>query len=92
MVVERRPLLVLERSVAGKTIQAVRILARADCTSRARIGARREKATVFSGSQTHPATVIPAGSNWSGDGGNEVGKAFDGKDRFSGSASPQAVT
>ena len=33
------------------------------------------------GRETHPATVIPAGSNRSGDGGNEVVKAFDGKDR-----------
>jgi hypothetical protein len=49
---------------------------------------RREKAAVFSGGQTHPATVIPAGSNRSGDGGNEVVKAFDGKNRLSGSASP----
>jgi len=45
-------------------------------------GVRREKATVFSGSQTHPATVIPAGSNRSGDGGNEIVRAFDGRDRL----------
>ena len=36
--------------------------------------------------------VAPAGSNRSGGGGNEAAEAFDGKDRFSDSASRQAVT
>src|SRR5207245_2614383 len=53
---------------------------------------RREKASFFSGCDSHLATVAPASSNRSGGGGNEIAEAFDGKDRFSGSASRQAVT
>jgi hypothetical protein len=37
---------------------------------------RREKARISNGCETHPATVAPAGSNRSGDGGNEVTEAF----------------
>src|SRR5438552_17104895 len=36
--------------------------------------------------------VAPAGSNWSGDGSNDIAEAFDGKDRESDSANRQAVT
>ena len=38
---------------------------------------RRAKARFLSGGQTHPATVVPAGSNRSGRGGNETAEAFD---------------
>jgi len=43
---------------------------------------RREKACVFSGCNSHPATIAPAGSNRSGGGGNEAVEAFDGKGRL----------
>jgi hypothetical protein len=42
---------------------------------------RREKASIFSGCDSHPAAFAPAGSNRSGGGGNEIAEAFDGKDR-----------
>ena len=42
-----------------------------------RVLVRRAKARFLSGSQTHPATVVPAGSNRSGRGGNETAEAFD---------------
>ena len=53
---------------------------------------RREKAAIFSGWNSHPAQVAPAGSNRSGSGGNDTAEAFDGKGRFGDSASSQAVT
>ena len=37
---------------------------------------RREKAAIFSGCETHPATVAPAGSNRRSRGGNESAEAF----------------
>jgi autotransporter-associated beta strand protein len=37
---------------------------------------RREKSCIFSGCESRPATVVPAGSNRSGDGGNEIAEAF----------------
>ena len=37
---------------------------------------RREKAAIFSGCETHPATVAPAGSNGRSRGGNESAEAF----------------
>ena len=37
---------------------------------------RRGKAAIFSGCETHPATVAPAGSNRSSGGGNEAAEAF----------------
>jgi hypothetical protein len=41
---------------------------------------RREKARIFSGCNSRPATfVAPAGSNRSGGGGNETAGAFDAK-------------
>jgi len=40
----------------------------------------------------HPATVAPAGSNRSGDGGNEVTEAFGVEGRLGDLASMQAVT
>src|SRR3990172_9499404 len=43
---------------------------------------RREKLCIFSGCNSRPATVVPAGSNRSGDGGNEIVEAFDGKGRL----------
>jgi len=43
---------------------------------------RREKAAIFSGCNSHPAKVAPAGSNQSGSGGNDTAEAFDGKGRF----------
>jgi len=43
---------------------------------------RREKACVFSGCNSHPATIAPAGSNRNGGGGNEAVEAFDGKGRL----------
>ena len=42
---------------------------------------RRDKAPIFSGCNSHPATFAPAGSNRSGSGGNETAEASDGKDR-----------
>src|SRR5512135_3941802 len=54
---------------------------------------RREKARIFSGCNSRPATqVAPAGSNRSGGGGNETAEAFDVKGRYGDSASRQAVT
>ena len=54
---------------------------------------RREKARVFSGCKSRPATLVaPAGSNRSGGGGNETAGAFDAKGRLGDSASRQAVT
>jgi hypothetical protein len=53
---------------------------------------RREKVSIFSGCKSHPATVVPAGSNRSGSGGNETAEASDGKGRMGDSASRQAVT
>jgi hypothetical protein len=47
----------------------------------------RVKVSVFSGCNSHPATFAPAGSNRSGDGGNEIAEAFDGKGR---KAAPRA--
>jgi hypothetical protein len=38
-------------------------------------GVRREKAALFSGCKSHPATA-PAGSNRGSYGGNEVAEAF----------------
>ena len=54
---------------------------------------RREKAWIFSGCKSRPATLVaPAGSNRSGGGGNETAEAFDAKGRLGDSASRQAVT
>jgi hypothetical protein len=53
---------------------------------------RRAKVSFFSGCNSRPATVAPAGSNRSGGGGNETAEAFDAKGRVGGSASRQAVT
>ena len=39
------------------------------------LGVRRDKAAFFSGCKSHPATIAPAGSNWSSHGGNEVAEA-----------------
>ena len=50
------------------------------------------KLCFFSGSQSRPATIVLAGSNRSGSGGNEIARAFDGKGRFGDSASLWAVT
>ena len=44
---------------------------------------RREKARIFSGCESRPATVVaPAGSNRSGGGGNKTAEAFDAKGRL----------
>jgi hypothetical protein len=43
---------------------------------------RREKASIFSGCNSHPANVVPAGSNRSGSGGNNTAEAFDAKGRL----------
>ena len=40
------------------------------------LGVRRAKAAFFSGCESHPATIVPAGSNRSSHGGNEVAEAF----------------
>ena len=44
---------------------------------------RRGKAAIFSGCETHPAIVAPAGSNRRSRGGNESAEAFgvEGRDR-----------
>ena len=39
------------------------------------LGVRRAKAAFFSGCESHPATIAPAGSNRSSHGGNEVAEA-----------------
>ena len=55
--------------------------------------AHSEKARIFSGCKSRPATLVaPAGSNRSGGGGNETAGAFDVKGRLGDSASRQAVT
>jgi hypothetical protein len=56
------------------------------------ISVRREKARISSGCETHPVSVAPAGSNRSGDGGNEVTEAFGVEGRIGDLASMQAVT
>jgi hypothetical protein len=43
---------------------------------------RRAKAAIFSGCNSHPATVVPAGSNRDDRGGNEPVGALDGKGRL----------
>jgi hypothetical protein len=43
---------------------------------------RRAKACIFSGWESRPATVVPAGSSRSGDGGNEIVGAFDATGRL----------
>jgi hypothetical protein len=43
---------------------------------------RRAKACIFSGCESRPATVVPAGSSRSDDGGNEIVEAFDVTSRF----------
>lgn len=53
---------------------------------------RRDKSCIFNGWNSRPATVVPAGSNRSGDGGNKIVGAFDVQGRLGGSASRQAVT
>ena len=53
---------------------------------------RRDKASFFSGCNSHLATVAPASSNRSGSGGDEAAEAFDAKGRIGDSASRQAVT
>ncbi len=56
----------------------------ASCLSSLLVNAvRREKAAIFSGCETHPATVAPAGSNRRSRGGNESAEAFgvEGRDR-----------
>ena len=53
---------------------------------------RRDKAPIFSGSNSHPATLAPAGSNRSGSGGNDTAEASDGKGCSGSPASRQAVT
>ena len=39
-------------------------------------GVRRGKAAFFSGCKSHPATIAPAGSNRSSQGGDEMAEAF----------------
>ena len=53
---------------------------------------RREKARIFSGCDSRPATVAPAGSYRSGGGGDEAVEAFETTGRLGGSASRQAAT
>jgi hypothetical protein len=48
---------------------------RRETHGRSAYGVRREKAALFSGCKSHPATA-PAGSNRSSHGGNEVAEAF----------------
>jgi len=45
------------------------------------VAVRRDKSSFFSGCNSRPAAFAPAGSNRSGDGGNEIAEAFDAKDR-----------
>jgi hypothetical protein len=41
------------------------------------VAVRRDKAPFFRGCNSRPATLAPASSNRSGDGGNEIAEAFD---------------
>ena len=43
---------------------------------------RRDKAAIFSGSQSHPATVAPDGSNRSNGGGNKTVEVFGAEGRL----------
>ena len=43
---------------------------------------RRAKVCLFSGCESRPATVVPAGSIRSDEGGNELVEAFEGTGRF----------
>jgi site-specific DNA recombinase len=63
-----------------------------DCAGRRVPFVRRAKASIFSRCNSCPATVVPAGSNRSGSGGNDTTEASDGKGRAGDSASTQAVT
>ena len=56
------------------------------------VSVRREKVQISNGCETHPATVASAGSNRSGDGGNEVTEAFGVEGRYGDLANMQAVT
>ena len=56
------------------------------------VSVRRAKVSIFSGCNSHPATVVPAGSHRSCRGGNDTAEASDGKGRVGGPASRQAVT
>jgi hypothetical protein len=58
--------------------------ARPELTHRAtsRLYVRRGKVCIFSGCESRPVTVVPAGSNWSDEGGNELVEAFDATGRF----------
>ena len=56
------------------------------------ISVRRAKVHGPSGCKSHPARVVPAGSNRNGGGGNEAAEASDGKGSVRDSASAQAVT
>ena len=53
---------------------------------------RRAKARSFRGCKSLPATVAPAGSNWSSRGGDEMAEAFGVEGSLRNSASMQAVT
>ena len=53
---------------------------------------RRAKAPFFSGCESHPATIAPAGSNWSSRGGNEAAEASGVEGSLRNLASMQAVT
>jgi hypothetical protein len=53
---------------------------------------RREKTAIFSGCDSRPAIIAPAGSNRSGEGGNEFAEAFDVRTALGSSASRQAGT
>jgi hypothetical protein len=53
---------------------------------------RRGKARSLSGSQTHPATIAPAGSHWSGRGGNKTTEAFKVRVTLGDSANTRAAT
>ena len=60
--------------MAGKKREDVR---EADVTGLKYFDVRRAKTAIFSGCNSRPATVAPAGSNRSGEGGNEFAEAFD---------------
>src|SRR5262249_53096752 len=78
--VERERATVVNAAAFGVLIGDVAADGRAVERERAPV-VRRAKASIFSGCNSHPATFAPAGSNWSGDGGNEIAEASDGKDR-----------
>jgi len=96
---ERKRSVSMEASTIALILDQRQPLATMSADKLARVGldtprplVRRGKAPIFSGCNSRPARVAPAGSNRSGSGGNETAEASDAKGRQGDSASRQAVT